>query len=405
MTGGSNTYLGGPSDQAVIFDPATGELTGPFTMGPVDQQGNPQGEPRGAHTMVYIPPFEGAGSGHVLVIGGMTKLRLDTKRAFPFVLGNDKSSVLNDVLLYDIDANTWDDLPGEIMNSKRAFAQAGLMSDGTVIITGGGGWPSESSDDYRQVEVFDPLKEGGAGFLPITSFEGEVARAGHSMTFLKKDENGQSHFLLWGGTMDVANAAEVLRQSSQQREGVDGSFAAVAEGGNESPFSTFFHQLTPLGDNRFLLTGGVTERTESEEDDGDLGLARDDEAWVLTYSEEPTPALTILRAPGFGGGRVFHTAGSTDGRHVSVVGGFNTTACGDGCFDLSTITDNSIRFYDDGASEEQWSDAADSDAFTVRGENVYPSEIDAVLNELTDYGGEHRIIISREGAMDELLVQ
>jgi phenylacetate-CoA ligase len=45
------------------------------------------------------------------------------------------------------------------------------------------------------------------------------------------------------------------------------------------------------------------------------------------------------------------------------------------------------------------------DGFTIRGENVYPSEIDTVLNELADYGGEHRIIISRQGAMDELLVQ
>ena len=43
--------------------------------------------------------------------------------------------------------------------------------------------------------------------------------------------------------------------------------------------------------------------------------------------------------------------------------------------------------------------------FQVRGENIYPSEIDAVLNEVDGYGGEHRIIISREGAMDELLVQ
>jgi phenylacetate-CoA ligase len=42
---------------------------------------------------------------------------------------------------------------------------------------------------------------------------------------------------------------------------------------------------------------------------------------------------------------------------------------------------------------------------TIRGENVYPSEIDAVLNELEDYGGEHRIVITREGAMDELIVR
>tara|TARA_B100000949_G_scaffold204691_1_gene194425 strand:+ start:98 stop:1519 length:1422 start_codon:yes stop_codon:yes gene_type:complete len=45
------------------------------------------------------------------------------------------------------------------------------------------------------------------------------------------------------------------------------------------------------------------------------------------------------------------------------------------------------------------------DMFQVRGENIYPSEIDAVLNQTPGYGGEHRIVISRDGAMDELLVQ
>jgi phenylacetate-CoA ligase len=45
------------------------------------------------------------------------------------------------------------------------------------------------------------------------------------------------------------------------------------------------------------------------------------------------------------------------------------------------------------------------DMFTIRGENVYPSEIDAVLNETAGYGGEHRIIITREGVMDELAVK
>jgi phenylacetate-CoA ligase len=42
---------------------------------------------------------------------------------------------------------------------------------------------------------------------------------------------------------------------------------------------------------------------------------------------------------------------------------------------------------------------------TIRGENVYPSEIDAVLSQLSDYGGEHRILITRERTMDELLVR
>ncbi len=45
------------------------------------------------------------------------------------------------------------------------------------------------------------------------------------------------------------------------------------------------------------------------------------------------------------------------------------------------------------------------DMFTIRGENVYPSEVDAVMNVLEGYGGEHRIVISRDGAMDELLIR
>jgi phenylacetate-CoA ligase len=45
------------------------------------------------------------------------------------------------------------------------------------------------------------------------------------------------------------------------------------------------------------------------------------------------------------------------------------------------------------------------DMFTIRGENVYPSEIDAVVNQLPEYGGEHRIVITREGTMDELLIR
>jgi phenylacetate-CoA ligase len=45
------------------------------------------------------------------------------------------------------------------------------------------------------------------------------------------------------------------------------------------------------------------------------------------------------------------------------------------------------------------------DMFTVRGENVYPSEIDAVLNAIAGYGGEHQIIITRDAAMDELVLK
>jgi len=45
------------------------------------------------------------------------------------------------------------------------------------------------------------------------------------------------------------------------------------------------------------------------------------------------------------------------------------------------------------------------DMFTIRGENVYPAAIDEVLTALPDYGGEHRILISREETMDKLAVR
>ncbi len=45
------------------------------------------------------------------------------------------------------------------------------------------------------------------------------------------------------------------------------------------------------------------------------------------------------------------------------------------------------------------------DMFTIRGENVYPSEIEAALSGMPGYGGEHQIVITREAAMDELLLR
>jgi phenylacetate-CoA ligase len=45
------------------------------------------------------------------------------------------------------------------------------------------------------------------------------------------------------------------------------------------------------------------------------------------------------------------------------------------------------------------------DMLVIRGENVFPSAVDEVLNRLPHYGGEHRIIVTRERAMDELTVR
>ena len=45
------------------------------------------------------------------------------------------------------------------------------------------------------------------------------------------------------------------------------------------------------------------------------------------------------------------------------------------------------------------------DQFTIRGENINPSAIAEIVSGLPAYGGEHRIVVSREETMDTLAVQ
>jgi phenylacetate-CoA ligase len=45
------------------------------------------------------------------------------------------------------------------------------------------------------------------------------------------------------------------------------------------------------------------------------------------------------------------------------------------------------------------------DMLVIRGENVFPSAVDEVMNRVPHYGGEHRILVTREHTMDELTVR
>ena len=44
------------------------------------------------------------------------------------------------------------------------------------------------------------------------------------------------------------------------------------------------------------------------------------------------------------------------------------------------------------------------DMIHIRGENVYPTEIENVLRGIENYGGEHRIVVTRTGSMDEMSI-
>lgn len=45
------------------------------------------------------------------------------------------------------------------------------------------------------------------------------------------------------------------------------------------------------------------------------------------------------------------------------------------------------------------------DMIHIRGENVYPTEVDNYLRGVEHYGGEHRIVVRRTGSMDEMIVR
>ena len=45
------------------------------------------------------------------------------------------------------------------------------------------------------------------------------------------------------------------------------------------------------------------------------------------------------------------------------------------------------------------------DMIHIRGENVYPTEVDNYLRGVDGYGGEHQIIVTRTGSMDEMTVK
>lgn len=356
------TTLTGGSNAAFLFDPKTGEVVENLFM--------PAASGRGAHAMVYLPSPDGSDAGRVLILGGAAELTLDEGKSFPFLLEKEKG--LRDYLLFDVSTRKFV-LGAEEMRIKRAFPRAHRLNDGTVVITGGGEWPHEASQDYSEAEVFDPDAEDTedpdtgvvrGAFLPTTGFEFNVRRAGHSLTFIKNSQDGLSQLLVWGGTFAEASGkdeivAEVLKQSGQQKEGIDGSFGRVEVEGADLPY-TFFHEMTALGGGRFLLTGGAraTCTSATKFDTCSLEAPAPDEAWLVTYTDEGGNAkAAIEKVPGLGAGRVFHTAHLAGPSALAVVGGFA---------DLSAVQVDKVMHFD--VDAKTWTAAPETgSAFADRG--------------------------------------
>lgn len=388
---GQANYLSSPSAAAFLFNPRTGEVrpAGGGTMG--------QGLGRAAHAMEFLPAEEpgaadpAAGHDHVVIIGGAERLKI-TGEVFPY--SYDEADGRRDYVLYDVQADTFT-VGSDLMTVKRGFPRTHRMADGTVVITGGGRWPLETADEYLQVEIFDVNRDGGPGLIKVNYFASFFQRSGHSLTFIRNTEDGLTNLLVFGGTFaKVAKRtiAEVLKQSAQQREGIgiDGTFEEVeikiAAGSAlteaDLPF-TYHHQMTPIGGQRFLLTGGARVDcagvASTDLANCTMLAPRDGEAWIISYdggSGTARPSILIEKAStNFGAGRVFHTAHLTGSGGVTVVGGMAGT---------QAVQSDKILFFD--IATRAWRAAPEGGAdFAGRGGHV---GITSVSRSILLVGGE-----------------
>lgn len=207
------------------------------------------------------------------------------------------------------------------MVAGRLFPRAVSTSDEFVIVTGGGDFPAHAEPDYRLADVFDPTSNCVTGgfqeemVLPRM----ESIRAGHTMTFVEANELGRFRFLVWGGVSPNGGPiAETYLESSQQFKGLPGVFREVEIANAEPVPRLYFHTLTPLGNRRFLLAGGV--RNEG----GSFVEPNASDIYLLTLSGEEEIRVAVERlAEPMEGGRFLHDAHLLDGRWVVTYGGFS----------------------------------------------------------------------------------
>lgn len=356
--------LSGPSGQWLLYNSGTGAIEASGSM--------PAGQERGAHEMVYLPE-----TNQVLFVGGARELAADPAAPVP-VSFDAAAQGISQCLLFNLVDNTFAEVTPALEMTVggaplgRAFTRSAVLSDGLVVVTGGGSWPQDTDTRYRRVSIFNPLAEGGGAFQDVHSFDTFSPRAGHTMTPLRR-KDGLSWLLVWGGTPSGQTIGEVLRQSSRQADGVDGNFVPVTIEG-DAPSYVFFHQTTPLFDpdavdeaeiayaadpenveappaRRFLVTGGARHGA------GGFEGPVEDEAWLLTYSDTDgyDPKVSVQRVPGMSAGRLMHTAATVDHQHVVLAGGWGATG---------PLAAAPVVFFD--AETLQWRAADEGQSFLPR---------------------------------------
>jgi len=323
--------IGLPTSLAWIFDP---------TSGIVRQAKDQMNAPRGAHAGVYLP-----NTGRVLLVGGADRLyRATTDSCFPWYFNKETAGYAGYTYeLFDPvtesflkwDSLEWPDyLPDQNEPSKmnpthtmtrkvpRVFPTASPNRDGTVIVAGGGSWPScatsvEMQPDYQVAEFYRD-KASSTGESGFTADAGDLtmrtSRAGHAAASLSSKDYLATHLFV-GGSLS-SPTGEFYTEPDGRRDWEWGTFADAWWASDfDCGERLFFPCLSSLGDEQFLLSGGVRHESGTTNAPSASGLFLIKAQLGLTLSASETDGL--------GAGRYFHTAvTSPDRQEVLIVGGF-----------------------------------------------------------------------------------
>lgn len=306
-TAGGKAELTNASDKTFFFDPRDGSVA----LGPTLKQG------RGGHAAIFVPSEK-----KVVLIGGASRMPFsDTPDRIG--LQFDPQTALNTVEVIDVSTKAGAVVASGItMKFKRVFPQVALIGTGEVIITGGGAWP-EANADYKTSEIFDARTDELTSAITVIDF---APRSGHTLTFVKNETVESSTveiFLAWGGTTADSKAAFLVNTRGQQQ--AQPTFATAKFTADSAPLDrTWFHSVTPLSNDRFLVLGGVSN-TGSK-----LDRLEADFAWLATYARSDNErTIKVEKLSGFPNGRWGHSATSHDGAAATIIGGF-TSLTGDG---------------------------------------------------------------------------
>ncbi len=328
---GERYEVGQATNRAYLFDPSTVMLT---------QTANEMNKARGAHAAIYLPNVT-----KVLIVGGAERIYLEKDDScFPWYFSDDTAgSVGYTYELFDLksekflqwDTEDWPDPEtGLDEKSPRIFPRLLHKADHSVLVTGGGAWPS---CDLSQADLppgpapenYEPKTNVGSGRFSAFEAPWSGPLAGHAAVTLGTDSD--PYHLLVGGTVDGPMA-----WACSEGEGptcvAPADFKPVSfwlEGGaiKRRPF---FHSLTPLTGRRLLLAGGVDWR------DGALRAPVDGDLFLLEQDGDDWTAVPVA---GDWKPRLFHTATTDNGSVVTIFGGISAE---DG--ELSTALAD-IRFF------------------------------------------------------------